>query len=102
VTLDYLLFDASEGDDETALFDAMASVLPEHTAAVEAEIAAVLAWAEQSFPGRRAPVEEGGEWEADLQVTPDDHGRRSSYALSVSGTRAFGEAFRAQFAQALA
>ena len=101
MTLDYLLFDASEGDDETVLFDAMASVVPAHEAAVQAEIAAVLDWAEAAFPGRRAPVEEGGEWDADLQVEADDDGRRRSYALSISGSRAFGAAFSEHFAQAL-
>ena len=102
MTLDYLLFDASEGDDGTALFDALASVLPENAAAVEAEIAAVLDWAEATFPGRRGAVEEGGEWDADLQVVPDDGGRRRSYALSISGTPTFGNAFREQFAASLA
>jgi len=100
-TLDYLLFDASEGDDDTALFDAMASVLPEHELAVQAEIAIVFDWAEATFPGRRGPVEEGGEWDAELQVASDDEGRRRSYALSISGTRGFGEAFVERFAQAL-
>ena len=100
-SMEFLLFDESEGDDDTALFDAVASVVPDHEAQVEAEIAAVLAWAESTFPGRRAPVEEGGEWDAAVHIEPDDAGRRRSYALSVTGTRAFGEAFREQFAQSL-
>jgi hypothetical protein len=101
MSLDFLLFDTSEGDDDTALFDAMASVVPEHEAQVEAEIAAVLAWAERTFPGRRAPIEEGGEWDADLQVTPDPDARRRTYALSITGTHTFAQAFREHFAQAL-
>ncbi|MDM0045130.1 hypothetical protein QTH91_11605 [Variovorax dokdonensis] len=100
MSLDFLLFDDSEGDDETALFDAMACVVPEHEARVEAEIATVIAWAERSFPGRRGPIEEGGEWDADLQVSREQDGRRT-YALSITGTRTFAEAFREHFAQAL-
>ncbi len=101
MTLDFLLFDESEGDDDTALFDALASVVPEHESQVEAEIEAVLVWAERTFPGRRAPIEEGGEWDADLHVSEDQDANRRTYALSITGTRGFGEAFRERFAQAL-
>jgi len=101
--LDYLLFDASEGDDGVGLFEAMASVPPERAAAVEAEIAQVLAWAEATFPGRRAPVESGGEWDADLHV--EDEGGpapRRTWTLSITGTPAFCDAFSERFADALA
>lgn len=101
--MDYLLFDYSEGDDGTGLFEAMASVLPGRAAAVEAEIEQVLAWAEASFAGRRGPVEAGGEWDADLHV--EDEGApapRRTWTLSITGTPAFCEAFGERFPDALA
>ena len=95
----WLDFDYSEGTDDTGVFDALASVLPPHAAAVEAEVAQVLDWAEATFPGRRGPLHEGGEWDADLQLLPEAEGGvvRTSFALTISGTPAFCEAFRAQF-----
>lgn len=93
--LEYLLFDYSEGDDDTGLFDALAAVPLARAAAVQAEVDAVLGWAEQHFGPARGPVEEGGDWEADLQVRDED-GRRI-FHLSLVGSpafcRAFGESF---------
>ncbi|KQP21968.1 hypothetical protein [Pseudorhodoferax sp. Leaf267] len=104
MTLDYLLFDTSEGSDGTGLFEAMAAVAPAHAAAVEAEIAQVLAWAEAQFPGGRAPVEDGGDWDAELQVTDEADGgiARRVYTLSIGGSEAFCAAFAGRFGDALA
>ncbi|MBS0429203.1 MAG: hypothetical protein JSR41_18150 [Proteobacteria bacterium] len=101
MTLEYLVFDYSEGDDDTGLFDALAVVAPERAAAVQAEIDAVLDWAAR-FPGPRGPVEEGGAWEADLLVS-DDRGTtpRRSFTLSIGGVAAFCEAFRERFGDAV-
>lgn len=99
MTLDYLLFDYSEGEDDTGLFDAMADVPLARAAAVQAEVDAVLAWAQQHFGHARAPIEDGGEWEAELQV--QDAGERRCFSLSVVGTPAFCAAFRAQFGAAV-
>jgi hypothetical protein len=101
--LRWLDFDYSEGTDDTGVFDAMASVAPAQAAAVEAEIAAVLGWAEAHFAGRRGPVEEGGEWDADLQVVEeqDRGGARQSFSFTVSGSSAFCEAFRAAFGESV-
>ena len=98
--LRWLDFDYSEGTDDTGVFDALASVQPQHAATVEAEIAQVLAWAEVTFPGRRGPLHEGGEWDADAQVVQEEAKEgvaRTAFALTLSGTPAFCEAFRAQF-----
>ena len=96
--LRWLDFDYSEGTDDTGVFDAMASVAPQHAAAVEAEIAEVLAWVEATFPVGRGPVEEGGEWDSDLQVVEEDDGTpRHTFSLSISGPPRFCEAFRMQF-----
>lgn len=99
MNLDYLLFDYSEGEDEAGLFDAMADVPPERADAVQAEVDAVLAWADRHFGHARAPLEEGGEWDAHLQLTSD--GERRCFSLSVVGTPAFCEAFRARFGAAV-
>ena len=96
-SLQWLDFDYSEGDDEVGVFDALASVLPEHAAAVRAEIDAVLAWA-HAEGGLRAPVEEGGDWDAELQAGEDAGPPvRHEFGLTISGTPAFCEAFRARF-----
>lgn len=101
--LRWLDFDYSEGTDDTGVFDPMTSVAPARAAAVEAEIAQVLAWAEAHFAGLRGPVEEGGAWDADLQVVEEEDrsGLRQSYSFTLSGSPAFCEAFRAQFGESV-
>jgi len=95
--LDWLDFEYSEGDDDVGVFDALASVLTQHADAVQREIDLVLAWADAEG-GRRAPPEDGGEWDAELQVH-DEAGDppRRSFALTLSGTAAFCTAFREHF-----
>ena len=56
----------------------------------------VLAWAESAFAGRRAPVEEGGDWDAEFQVQ-DEPGPRRCLTLTLSGTEAFCQALRERF-----
>lgn len=104
MTLDYLLFDYSEGGDDTGLFDAMAAVLPAQAPLVQAEVEQVLAWAEAHFP-HRAPVEDGGDWDADLQCTDEADGTgalRRVFSLSISGSAPFCQAFQTRFADAVA
>ena len=96
MSLRWLDFDYSEGNDGTGVFDAMASVELRHADEVQAEIDAVLAWAESAFAGRRAPVEEGGDWDADLQVL-DEPGPRRCFTLTLSGNEGFCQAFRERF-----
>jgi hypothetical protein len=117
--LNYLEFDCSEEADGVGTFDAMASVAPQRLAALHAEIVRVLAWAEAAFAGARAPLDEGGEWDWDLQgaqewsvpqtlaydpstqrlsVSSGAPGvARHTISLSISGSPAFCEAFRQQF-----
>ncbi len=63
MTLDYLDFDYSEDAHGHGSFEAMASVPATRLPALQAEIALVLDWACTTFPGQRAPLEEGGEWD---------------------------------------
>jgi len=117
--LNYLDFDYSEDSEGVGTFDAMASTWPDQVAAVQAEVAQVLDWAHASFPDRRGPLDEGGEWDYDLQgqqefsapeiIAYDEVARRftvqvgpagrprHTVTLAISGTAAFCAAFREQF-----
>jgi len=119
MTLDYLDFEYSESEDGAGTFDAMASTSPQQAALVHAEIVQVLNWAHAAFGGQRGPLDEGFEWDFNLQgmqeftafetlsyhagtqrlsVTAGPPGLpRHSVTLSVSGSARFCEAFRQQF-----
>lgn len=116
--LHWLDFECSDDGEGTGTFDALASVRPADRDALSADIARVLDWAHR-FSGPRGPVGEGGEWDFDLQrvesgatdATPhfdaaarrvvwsgDESGSaRVTVALTLSGTTAFCDAFRAAF-----
>lgn len=116
--LDYLDFDASEDEAGACTFDAMAAVSAAHWPRLEAELLQVLAWAQDAF-GPPSPLDEGGDWDCELQAveetaTPlDAHWSpgargialqrgpsappRISFSLTLSGSPAFGAAFRAAF-----
>lgn len=66
-TLDYLDFDYSEDADGNGSFDAMAAVAPQRLAALQAELLRVLDWASQEFGGVRGPLDDGGDWDCELQ-----------------------------------
>ena len=117
--LQYLDFDASDDEHGIGSFDAMASVLPAQVPALHAELARVLAWAHDAFA--RGPLDEGFDWDYDLQRvesapahaalhfeessrTVRDHlqagvapGARYTATLTLSGTSAFCAALRAAF-----
>ncbi len=118
VPLQYLDFDFSDEESGRGSFDAMASVLPDRLSALLAEMAHVLRWAFGAF-GRPGPLDEGGEWDCEMQGsiepgTPlaisydDSQGEvqlapapggdaRTTLTLTLSGSPAFSEAFRAEF-----
>lgn len=117
--LQFLDFDVSEDADGSVVFDALASVPAAQLARLHGEVTAVLGWAHQTFPGARAPLEDGGEWDFQLDGaietrTPQAlhyNGRtgeitaeagtpgpgRFSVSLSISGTAGFGDALREAF-----
>jgi hypothetical protein len=119
MTLHYLDFDYGEDTEGVGALEAMASTWPDQVAAVHAEIAQVLDWAYANFPGRRGPIEEGGDWDYDLQgmqeftapqtLRYDEVTRqfsaelgpsgkpRHTVTVSFSGTSEFCAAFRQQF-----
>ena len=98
MSLQFLDFDYSEDPDGGGSFDAMASVRPAQLDAVRAEVAEVLEWAATMFAGQRAPLDEGGEWDLDLQERVD--GASPPWhvlTLSISGSPAFCAAFIQRF-----
>jgi hypothetical protein len=119
VDLLYLDFESSEDADGHGSFDAMAAAAPAQLPALQAEVLRVLDWAHRSFPGSRGPLDEGGEWDYELQgvqevataleVRHDEAaGRlqmqagaagvpRTTLSLTLSGTPAFCAAFRDAF-----
>ena len=123
MTLRYLDFDYSEDDEGTGTWDALASVTPAHWSALRAELVQVLDWAHHRFAGQRGPIEEGGDWDYDLQALQEGQGElhlhydeaerqisthnaehsaphppaRYTVSLSLSGGAGFGEALQARF-----
>lgn len=117
--LQYLDFDFSEDGEGTGTWDAMASVTPPQWPALLHEVAQVLRWAHDTFAGQRGPVEEGGDWDFDLQcaqevVTPQHlhydvdervlsvhtdstSSQRHTLSLSLSGSAHFSVALREHF-----
>lgn len=93
----FLVFDYSEDPQGGGTFDAMASVRPAQLAAARAEIAEVMDWADTTFAGQRAPLEEGGEWDVDLQESSDPPSPWHVLSLSISGSPAFCAAFTQRF-----
>ena len=117
--LQYLDFDFSEDSEGTGTWDAMASARPTQWPALLGEVAQVLHWAHNHFAGQRGPMEEGGDWDFDLQcvqevVTPQhlhyDEGaqalrvqadtassQRHTLSLSLIGSAHFSAALREHF-----
>ena len=119
MALDYLDFDYSEDEDGNGTWDAMASVADSRWAAVLEEVRRVLHWASHDFRGRRAPLEDGGDWDYDLSAQDDGHGSAlrirwdrandavqaeapqpggyGTVTLTLTGNTAFGDALRQAF-----
>jgi len=96
--LKFLEFYYSEDPQGVGTFEAMASVRPDQVATVRAEIVQVLEWAHADFPGLQAPLDEGGEWDFNLQEQEEEAGERwYTLTLSIGGSAQFCEAFRARF-----
>ena len=117
--LHYLEFDFSEDAQGHGSFDAMASVVPAQLPALQAEVLRVLAWAHRDFPGERGGLDDGGDWDYELQgiqetattldvaydpaaasliIVPGATGvPRTTLSLTLTGTPQFCAAFRAEF-----
>ena len=100
--MEFLDFDTSEDEHGCASLEAMASVPPAQVPAVQAEIQQVLDWAHAAFPGLQAPLDEGGEWDFQVQQQAEMVAgqTRQTFTLSLTGTLQFCEAFRGRFLEA--
>ncbi len=96
MTLQYLLFDASDDGEGTGTWEAMASVRGTQVAAVLAEVQTVLDWAEANPPGPRGALDDGGIWDAEPQQQAD--GDWTLVTLTLTGPWEWGEALVAHFA----
>jgi hypothetical protein len=86
--LQHLTFDLSEAADGIATLEAMASTRAELHAAALAEAQHLLDWAWQHRPHGHGPVDEGHDWDHDLQVHLEAGGWHC-VALTLTGTAAF-------------
>ena len=89
MTLQYLIFDASDDGEGTGSWEAMASVRAPELPVVLAEVQTVLAAAERQAPGPRGPLDEGGVWDAEVQQHSD--GDWTTVTLTLTGPWAWGE-----------
>jgi hypothetical protein len=96
VQLHYLDFETSEGDDGVTTLDALASTDAAQHAAALAEAQQVLQWAWQQFPQGHGPVDEGMDWDHELQVS-EEAGGWHTVSLTLTGSPRFVEAFAAAF-----
>lgn len=98
MSLQFLEFDYSEDPGGGGTFDAMASVRHAQLAALRAEIAEVLHWADAAFAGQRASLDEGGEWDVDLQERADGASPLwHVLTVSITGSAQFCAAFKQHF-----
>lgn len=93
--LQFLIFDASDDGEGTGTWEAMASVREHDVAALRAEVQAVLSAAQLDAPGPRGPLDEGGAWDADEQISRDDEW--TTVTLTLTGPWAWGEALMREF-----
>ena len=98
-TLDYLSFDRSEDADGVVTLEALAATPAARHADVMAEVRRVLDWAGERFPHTHGPVDEGMDWDDDLQVSVEEGGWHA-VALTLTGSRHFVDALLAEFGDA--
>jgi hypothetical protein len=121
MNLEFLEFDCSEDTEGVVCWDALAQPAARHTVALLHEVTQLLAWASRFSPQGPGPLDEGADWDFDLQVqwhgpksphgtpcqahwraeqhTLDIHpapgpDERLELSLSLSGTPAFAQALR--------
>ena len=98
--MQYLSFDLSEGDDGITTMEAMASTSEGQHAAVMAEVHQVLDWAWGRFPHSHGRVDDGMDWDHDLQVQVEDGGWHT-VAITLTGSLRFVDGFIAVFGRTL-
>jgi hypothetical protein len=98
--MQYLTFDRVEVTEGVCALEAMASTALDQHAAVMAEVQAVLDWAWREHPNAHGPVDDGMEWDHDLQVVREAGGWHT-VTLTLTGTARFVDDFLAQFGNAV-
>jgi len=98
-SMDYLTFALDDVDDGVATLEAMASTRAAQHAAVMAEVQQVLDWAWRQFPEAHGPIDDGMQWDHDLQVTLEAGGWHT-VTLTLTGTEPFVEEFLVEFGSA--
>lgn len=101
--LHHLTIDLSEDTDGIGTVEVMASTDPSQADVVDAEVQSVLDWARRRFPDSHGPLDEGHDWDHDLQVATEATAGRAwrTVTLTLSGSPAFIAAFAEQFGSAL-
>ncbi len=94
--MDYLSFARDEVDDGVATLEAMASTAAAQHAAVMAEVQQVLDWAWRHFPDAHGAVDDGMQWDHDLQVSLEAGGWHT-VTLTLTGTSLFVTEFLSAF-----
>lgn len=94
--LQHLLFELSDDAHGVATLDAMASTPAAQHPAVMAEVERVLDWAWRHFPHSHGPIDDGMDWDHDLQVQVED-GHWHTVTLTVVASERFVTAFKAEF-----
>lgn len=96
--LHYLSFDLAEDADGVVTLEALAATPAARHADVMAEVRRVLDWAGERFPHTRGPVDDGMDWDDDLQVVVEEGGWHA-VALTLTGSRRFVDELLAEFGQ---
>lgn len=94
----YLIFDSSDDAHGVITFEAMASTSAAQHAAVMAEVRQVLDWAERRFPQTHGPIDEGMDWDHDLQVSVEEGGWHA-VTLTLTASPRFAQEFDAEFGE---
>jgi hypothetical protein len=97
--MDFLSFDLTEVGDGASSLEAMASTGVDQHMAVMAEVQQVLDWAWSRFPRSHGPIDDGFDWDHDLQVTIEDGGWHT-VTLTLTGTDRFVGEFFVKFRDA--
>lgn len=97
--MDYLHFERSDDADGVVTLQAVAATRPDRHAAALAEAQQVLDWAWRRFAHSHGPLDEGHDWDHDLQVAVEG-GDWQVVTLTLAASPRFAEAFGAAFGPA--
>jgi hypothetical protein len=98
--MEYLSFDLVEVADGVCALEAMASTAVEQHSAVMAEVQEVLDWAWRKHPNSHGSVDDGMDWDHDLQVVSEVDGWHT-VNLTLTATGRFVDDFLTQFGNAV-